>query len=33
MLFALLYFVVRRMLGTGRRDCDERNVEFLVLRH
>jgi putative transposase len=33
MLFSLLYLLVRRVLGTGRRAHDERDVELLVLRH
>ena len=33
MLFALLYFLVRRILGPGRRPKDERDIELLVLRH
>jgi putative transposase len=33
MLFSLLYFLVRRGLGTGRRPHHERDVELLVLRH
>jgi len=33
MLFSLLYLFVRRMLGTGRRAQDERDIELLVLRH
>jgi putative transposase len=33
MLFSLLYFLVRRALGTGRHPNDERDVELLVLRH
>jgi putative transposase len=33
MLFAFLYFLVRRILGTGRRPQDERDIELLVLRH
>jgi putative transposase len=33
MLFSLLYFVVRRLLGAGRRSADEMDIELLVLRH
>jgi putative transposase len=33
MPFSLLYFVVRRLLGTGRRPADEMGIELLVLRH
>jgi putative transposase len=33
MLFAFLYFLVRRILGTGRRPQAERDIELLVLRH
>jgi putative transposase len=33
MLFAFLYFLIRRILGTGRRPQDERDIELLVLRH
>ncbi len=33
MLFSLLYFVVRRLLGAGRRPADEMDIELLVLRH
>jgi putative transposase len=33
MLFSLLYLILRRALGTGRRPEDERNIELLVLRH
>jgi putative transposase len=33
MLFSLLYFLVRRLLGAGGRRPDERDVELLVLRH
>jgi len=33
MLFALLYFLDRRILGPGRRPNDERDIELLVLRH
>jgi putative transposase len=33
MLFSLVYFLVRRALGTGRRPTDERDIELLVLRH
>jgi putative transposase len=33
MLFALLYFLVRRILGPGVRPQDERDIELLVLRH
>jgi len=32
MLFSLLY-LIRRVLGTGRRAEDERDIELLVLRH
>lgn len=33
MLLSLLYFLVRRLLGTGRRPQDEKDIELLVLRH
>ncbi len=33
MLFSLLYFLLRRVLGTGRRPQDQRDIELLVLRH
>jgi hypothetical protein len=33
MLFSLLYMILRRVLGTGRRPQDERDIEMLVLRH
>ena len=33
MLFSLLYFLVRRLLGACGRHQDERDVEALVLRH
>src|SRR5450759_34519 len=33
MLFSLLYFLVRRLLGAGDRQQDERDIELLVLRH
>jgi len=33
MLFSLLYFLVRRLLGAGSRLQDERDIELLVLRH
>jgi hypothetical protein len=33
MLFSLLYFLVRRLLGAGGRDQVERDIELLVLRH
>jgi hypothetical protein len=33
MLFSLLYFVVRRLLRSGRRPADEMDIELLVLRH
>lgn len=33
MLLWLLYFVVHRVLGTGERANDKRDVEILVLRH
>jgi hypothetical protein len=33
MLFSLLYFLVRRLLGAGDRRPDEKEVELLVLRH
>ena len=33
MLFSLLYVILRRVLGTGRRPQDERDIELLVLRH
>lgn len=32
MLFSLLYFLVRRLLGAGSR-LDEKDIELLVLRH
>ena len=32
MLFSLLYFLVRRLLGAGGR-LDDRDIELLVLRH
>jgi putative transposase len=33
MLFSLLYFLVRRLLGAGARRPDERDIELMVLRH
>jgi len=33
MLFSLLYFLVRRVLGSGGRRANERDIELLVLRH
>ncbi len=33
MLFSLLYFLVRRLLGAGGRLPDEKDIELLVLRH
>jgi hypothetical protein len=30
MLFSLLYFLVRRLLGAGRRLQDEKDIELLV---
>jgi hypothetical protein len=33
MLFSLLYLILRRVLGSGRRPQDERDIELLVLRH
>jgi putative transposase len=33
MLFSLLYFLVRRLLGAGSRPQDEKDIELLVLRH
>jgi hypothetical protein len=33
MLFSLLYFLVRRLLGAGGRLTDEKDIELLVLRH
>ena len=33
MLFCLFYLILRRVLGTGRRPQDERDIELLVLRH
>jgi hypothetical protein len=33
MFFAFLYFLIRRILGPGRRPQDERDIELLVLRH
>jgi putative transposase len=33
MLLSLLYFLVRRVLGEGRRPHDQRDIELLVLRH
>jgi len=32
MLFSLLYFLVRRILGTRRHPQDQRDIELLVLR-
>ena len=33
MLFSLVHFLVRRILGTGRRPEEGREIELLVLRH
>jgi len=33
MLFWLVYFLVRRLLGAGGRRPDEQDIELLVLRH
>ncbi len=33
MLFSLVYFLVRRILGTGPREDERREIELLVLRH
>src|ERR1035437_974448 len=33
MLFSLLYFLVRRLLGGGGRHQVEKDIELLVLRH
>jgi putative transposase len=33
MLFSLLYFLVRRLLGVGSRRQDQNDIELLVLRH
>jgi hypothetical protein len=33
MLFSPLFFLVDRVLGTGRRSHDGREIELLVLRH
>src|SRR5665811_2353256 len=33
MLFSLLYFLIRRLLGAGGRLQDEKDIELLVLRH
>jgi len=33
MLFSLLYFLVRRLLGAGSQLQDEKDIELLVLRH
>jgi hypothetical protein len=33
MLFSLLYFLVRRLLGAGGRLRDEKDIELLMLRH
>jgi len=33
MLFSLLYFLVRRLLGAGGHRADEKDIELLVLRH
>jgi hypothetical protein len=33
MLFSLLYFLVRRLLRTGSRRQEEKDIELLVLRH
>ena len=33
MLFSLLYFLVRRLLGAGGGRAEERDIELLVLRH
>jgi hypothetical protein len=33
MLFSLVYFLVRRLLGAGGRPQDKKDIELLVLRH
>jgi hypothetical protein len=33
MLFSLLYFLVRRLLGAGVPRSDGRDIELMVLRH
>jgi hypothetical protein len=33
MLFSLVYFLVGRVLGTGQRPNEGREIELLVLRH
>ena len=33
MLFSLVYFLVGRVLGAGRRRDEGREIELLVLRH
>jgi hypothetical protein len=33
MLFSLLYFLVRRLLGAGSHLEEEKDIELLVLRH
>ncbi len=33
MLFSLVYFLVRRLLGAGDHRPDEKDIELLVLRH
>jgi Homeodomain-like domain len=33
MLFSLVYFLVGRILGTGQRPSEGRDIELLVLRH
>src|SRR5215216_1644927 len=33
MLFSLLYFLVRRLLGAGSHLQNEKDIELLVLRH
>jgi putative transposase len=33
MLFSLVYFLVRRLLGAGGRRPEEKDIELLVLRH
>ena len=33
MLFSLVYFLVRRLLGVGSRRQDQNDIELLVLRH
>ena len=33
MLFSLVYFLVRRLIGVGSRRQDQNDIELLVLRH